>query len=179
MRAGKKQKNGRGFHNAHRISRITLNLGHIHTGAIALLKPFFSIVAHVYTPLCGRGKPLFHPPVTYAYELRIMHRPTPFRAVTSRPFVSGVQFFLVGLHVDVALQLGTRSPDLEPYSAACHALVQLLEACHTTVLHRMFKASCKVWYELVYGSAKDRYGSAECIKRNEKMTAVSRKTHPL
>lgn len=73
---------------------------------------------------------------------------TPSRA---NPFVfirSSVKLLLVCLHVHVTLQLGARRSELEAELTAGRALVQLVEALHAAVLHRVLEARGQVGNEL-------------------------------
>lgn len=62
------------------------------------------------------------------------------------------QLLLVGLHVDVALELGAGRPQLEADGAALDALVELLQAADAGVLHRVLEARGEVGDELADGS---------------------------
>ena len=58
------------------------------------------------------------------------------------------QLLLKGLHVDVALDLRARGPQLEADDAGLDALVELLQAADAGVLHRVLEAGGQVGDEL-------------------------------
>lgn len=64
------------------------------------------------------------------------------------------ELLLVRLHVDVALELGAGSADLEAESASLSAGVKLLEALHAAVLHGVLETGSEVGDELVDGAMK-------------------------
>jgi hypothetical protein len=64
-------------------------------------------------------------------------------------FRLSVELLLVGLHVHVTLQLGAGGTDLEAELAVGGALVQLGQALHAAVLHRVLETSGEVRNELV------------------------------
>lgn len=63
-----------------------------------------------------------------------------------------IKLLLIRLHVDVALELSTGGSKLEANKTAGSALVELSQALHTTVLHRVLETSSQVGHKLVDGT---------------------------
>ena len=96
------------------------------------------------------GKPVFRKKKT-PYKPPATCFPTRFISSDKKKkkIRSSIKLLLVRLHVHVTLQLGARRPQLETELAVRSAPVQLVEALHAAVLHRVLETGSEVRNELV------------------------------
>ena len=69
--------------------------------------------------------------------------------------VLSIELLLIGLHVHATLQLGAGGADLESHGTVRDALVKLLEAGHTAVLHGVLQTRSQIRDEFVDGTGRE------------------------